>query len=284
MITFVFHSDNSSCTQTFISGFATEATEPKVRALQPVPRGSDTRKHGYQSEEERERKGVSEVYITEKVITTDNFKFKSTDHLWKTIQSTLQFPISIYPPILICQWLRAAPGSVDSLACPWHKLSSRSRSEKALRQSCRCLLKQAFGKSGNSACQGMEQSTNSTCYKSFSYKAAALNGQEIMGGWATAAAMGMERRGSTQTWIWESTRQITKEIIVMKKRVQSESQISRLCVRVDDGAMNWFRKYNKALIFFRKPMLSFRHTRLEITVSISSRDSWEVDCEVEVSM
>lgn len=70
----------------------------------------------------------------------------------------------------------------------------------------------------------------------------------------------------------------------MKKRVQSESQISRLCVRVDDGAMNWFRKYNKALIFFRKPMLSFRHTRLEITVSISSWDSWEVDCEVEVSM
>lgn len=112
---------------------------------------------------------------------------------------------------------------------------------------CRCLLKQAFGKSGNSACQGMEQSTNSTCYKSLSYKAAALNRQEIMGGLShNSGNRNGEKREYSDMNLRESTRLITKEIIVMKKRVQSKSQISRLCVRVDDGAINWFRKYNKS--------------------------------------
>lgn len=39
---------------------------------QPVPRGGDARKHWYRSDKGRDRKGVSEVYIIEKVTVMGN--------------------------------------------------------------------------------------------------------------------------------------------------------------------------------------------------------------------
>lgn len=46
--------------------------------------------------------------------------------------------------------------------------------------------------------------------------------------------------------------------ITLMKRVQSNSQISTLGVKVDDGAINLFRKYNKSL--FPKTIVMSRHT------------------------
>lgn len=81
----------------------------------------------------------------------------------------------------------------------------------------------------------------------------------------------------------ESTILITKKIILMKERVQRKSQISTLGVRVMMIPLTGLENTVKAYLL-PKSMLSFRHTKIEITVSISSWVSWKIDSEVGVNM